>query len=450
MAARQLLSTIQKTKVFCYGLNEISKLRSMKHHDHVSSRYFSSKRRSQTEILKSALNNYDDLQLAPLQIKNCNIGVSFSEARLEHELYSCTGNDIVLCESFSNVFKEGFNALHQSIDKVGVGFFDSPTVDNIGTEDYMYYQALSALRQFLSEIDYHEKCLKQKEPFGDAFDKQNEAYVATLLTNHLLSRLVYGNRYLISNKFSVQPPKCPCLKPLECSSLINCGQTGLGCEDIWYGHPDIVLVPPNFSNIPLWFFEDDIEAQMQDDDDLSTKDLLQENDGSIDISELKLKMVLEKCAEQILSQAITFSFYEANRDSPGGRERHTLIPSLVLTPHHYLVVMYDYENDILLSSDHQISPLWDETGLKFNLSAILQIWMVLNHSYLKPKLSSVFQKDFAFTCEIHRIFKELQVFDKTKQITYRPSFRQENKHVKDKKPFMLYSDYKKSFNRCHA
>ncbi|XP_076079770.1 uncharacterized protein LOC143049889 [Mytilus galloprovincialis] len=443
MAARQLLYTIQKTKVFFYGLNEISMLRSMKHHDHVSTRYFSSKRRSQTEILKSALDNYEDLQLAPLKIKNCNIGVSFSEACLEHEVYSCTGNDIILCESFSNVFKEGFNALHQSIDKVGVGFFDTPNIDN-GTEDDMYYYALSALRQFLTEIDYHEKCLKQKEPFGDAFDKQNEAYVATLLTNHLLSRLVYGNRYLISNSYLVQPLKCPCLKPLECSSLKNCGQTGLGCEDIWYGHPDIVLVPPNFSNIPLCFFEDDIEAQMQEDDDMLTKDLLQENYGSIDISELKLKMVLEKRAEQILSQAITFSFCESNRDSSGGRECHTLIPSIVLTPHHYLVVMYDYEHDILLSNGHQISPLWDETGVKFNFSAVLQIWMVLNHSYFKPKLSSEFQKDFAFTCEIHRIFKELQVFDKTKQITYRPSFRQENKHLKDKKPFMLYSDYKKT------
>ncbi|CAC5425033.1 AP3M [Mytilus coruscus] len=128
------------------------------------------------------------------------------------------------------------------------------------------------------------------------------------------------------------------------------------CEDIWYGHPDIVLVPPIFSNIPLWFFEDDIEAQMQEDDDLLRKDLLQEDNRSINISELKLKMVLEKCAEQILSQAITFSFCEANSDYSGGRERHTLIPSIVLTPHHYLVVMYDYENDILLSSGyHQIS-----------------------------------------------------------------------------------------------
>ncbi|XP_052090156.1 uncharacterized protein LOC127726722 [Mytilus californianus] len=444
MAAWQLLHTVKKTKVFFYGLlNEISKLRSMKH---VSSRYFSSKRRSQTDILKSALNNYKDLQLAPLMIKNCKIGVSFSEAHLEHEVYSCKGNDVVLCENFSNVFEEGFNVLHQSIDKVGVGFFDAPTEGN-GTEDYMYYYALSALRDFLTEMDYHEKCLKHKEPFGDAFDKQKEAYVAALLTNHLLSRLVYGNRYLISNDYAVQPPKCPCLKPLECASLINYGQTGLGCEDIWYGHPDIVLVPPNFSNIPLWFFEDDVEAQMQEDDDLLTKDLLQQNNKSIDISEIKLNMVFEKCAEQILSQAITFSFCEANTDSSGERERHTLIPSIVLTPHHYLVVMYDYENDILLSSDHQISPLWDETGVKFNLSAVLQIWLVLNHSYFKPKLSTEFQKDFAFKCEIHRILKELQVFDKTKQITYRPSFRQENKRLKAKKPFMLYSDFKKSFKK---
>ncbi|CAC5422345.1 unnamed protein product [Mytilus coruscus] len=127
------------------------------------------------------------------------------------------------------------------VDKVDVGFFDSPTGGN-GTEDFMYYYALSALRDFLTEI---------------------------------------------------------------------------GCDDIWYGHPDIVLVPPNFTNIPLWFFEDDVEAQMQEDDDFVTKDLLQQNNRSTDICEIKL--VFEKCAEQILSQAITFSFYEANTDSSGER-----------------------------------------------------------------------------------------------------------------------------------
>ncbi|XP_061187621.1 uncharacterized protein LOC133195710 [Saccostrea echinata] len=408
----------------------------------LTKRFWSSKPpASLTSLINSALADYKDLQLAPLKIKSCSIGGSFSRAHLEYELITVKdNNDLVLCENFSNIYSQGFSALRQSVGNVGVGFFDSPTGNENG-----YFYALSALRNFLIELDHHEMCLKQRNPYGDAFDKQTEVVVAVLLTNHLLSRLVYGNRYLISNDYKGRPVKCPCLKPLDCASLINYGQTGLGCEEIWYGHPDIVLVPPRFSYIPLCFIGDDPEDELQEDEGILTKDCLQENCRSTDICEVKgAKLIFEKCAEQILSQAITFSFCEANAAYADGKGLFspTLVPSLVLTPLHYYIVMYDYENDILLSSGHQPASLWDESGVRFNLSAILQIWMVLNHCFFGPKLNDTLLKDFSQSCNFHKILKELQVFDKTKDISYSPSFRQkETSKAKTKKHFMLYSEY---------
>ncbi|XP_062583228.1 uncharacterized protein LOC134244999 [Saccostrea cucullata] len=283
-------------------------------------------------------------------------------------------------------------------------------------------------------------CLKQRHPYGDAFDRQSEVVVAVLLTNHLLSRLVYGNRYLISNDYEGRPNKCPCLKPLDCASLINYGQTGLGCEEIWYGHPDIVLVPSRFSYVPLCFIGDDPEDELQEDEEILTKDCLQENYPTDICEDLGAKLIFEKYAEQILSQAITFSFCEANVALTDGEGLcgPTLVPSLVLTPLYYYIVMYDYENDILLSSGHRPTSLWDESGVRFNLSAILQIWMVLNHRFFGPKLNNTLLKDFSQSCNFNKILKELQMFDKTKDISYSPSVRR-----KETKHFMLYSEYMK-------
>lgn len=65
----------------------------------------------------------------------------------------------------------------------------------------------------------------------------------------------------------------------------------------------------------------------------------------------------------------------------------TLIPSLALTPTHYYIVMYDYINDILLSSSQQCWSWWDDSEMKFNMSAVLQMWMVLNYADFVPGLS---------------------------------------------------------------
>ena len=67
-----------------------------------------------------------------------------------------------------------------------------------------------------------------KNPRRNAFDGKKEGELAALLTNHLLSPLVYGNKYLISIDYQKQPSQCPCLNPNICMENISYGQTGLG------------------------------------------------------------------------------------------------------------------------------------------------------------------------------------------------------------------------------
>lgn len=73
---------------------------------------------------------------------------------------------------------------------------------------------------------FHESSLKSSQ--RNAFDGKREGEIAALLSNHLLSCLVYGNKYLISSIYHKQPSQCPCLNPIQCMEHIPYGETGLG------------------------------------------------------------------------------------------------------------------------------------------------------------------------------------------------------------------------------
>lgn len=379
------------------------------------------------ETVKSALNNYTELKLSPLRISNCNLGRSFSKTFLDYEELSNPDDGAHYHVKFSSVFKKGFDCLNKYVDS-NVGFFDTFRLNGVPDDERDHFRALSALRMFLYKLDFHEKCLKN--PKRSAFDGKKEGEIAALLTNHLLSRLVYGNKYIISNDYQKQPSQCPCLNPNLCMEYISYGQTGLGYEELWYGHPDIVLIPdeqPDY--IPLSFYEEFPSDELDDENMAQERDILKRNDRSTEMCEIKPKNThFNKCAEQILSQAITFAFYQGNvMNNKGIPPVSTLIPSLVLTPAHCYIVMYDYVNDILLSSNLQSCSLWDESDMKLNLTAVLQIWMVLNHMDFVPALSKRAEHVLVGSCNFHNILQNLHLFEKTKNISHKSTFRSPRK-----------------------
>ena len=194
--------------------------------------------------------------------------------------------------------------------------------------------------------------------------------------------------------------------------LLNIYIVFTGHNDVWYGRPDVLLFPKQTENaymVPLWY--------------INTQD--EENEEMEDIHSLEMKRhsKFEKYASQVLSQAIIFAFYQSNLLEERRIEPlSTLVPSLVITPDQYYIIMYDYKRDILLSNEYQVSSLWEDNGL--NLSAILDIWMVLNYKDFTPHLKSSVAQGLDGSSNFHGILKSRNIFDETKRIRmlrYTPS-----------------------------
>lgn len=375
------------------------------------------------KTLQSSLDNYTDLKLFPQRISNCGFGRSFTNTFVDYE--DCVGpNENALFHvQFSSVFRRGFDCLQKYL-KNDVGFFDNFHLDGVPNDERDHFQALTALRIFLEKLAFHERSLKTTQ--RNAFDGKKEGEIAALLSNHLLSCLVYWNKYLISNTYQKQPSQCPCLNPIQCMEHIPYGKTGLGYEELWYGHPGIVLIPQDPSDyIPILVYED----FPNDDDDGQERNVRQNNENSTEKCDIESEnMHFDKCAEQIFSQAITFAFHQANfMNDSCIQPVSTLIPSLALTPTHYYIVMYDFFNDILLSSSHQCCSWWDDSEMKFNMLAVLQMWMVLNYVHFVPGLSQRAGHILAGSGDFHNILKNKHLFQKTKHISSKSIFKSPQK-----------------------
>lgn len=190
----------------------------------------------------------------------------------------------------------------------------------------------------------------------------------------------------------------------------------IGHAHIWYGRPDVVVMPKQKNNgymVPLWYINE-LEQEEEEEDEMKDMHPL----------EIKVQSKFKHFASQVLSQAIIFAFYQSNvMKKRGITPLTTLLPSLVLTPSHYYIIMYDYKNDILLSSGHQDSSLWDDTeDFRFNLSAILHIWMVLNYNDFVPTLDPEVIHDFARSSNIHNILESQNLLGETEKISRKNSF----------------------------
>lgn len=202
----------------------------------------------------------------------------------------------------------------------------------------------------------------------------------------------------------------------------------VGHGELWYGHPGIVLIPedpPDY--IPIMVYE---EFPNEDDDGVGQEsNVKQNNENSTEKFDFESEdMHFDKCAEQIFSQAITVAFHRGNvMNDSCIQPVSTLIPSLVLTPSKYYIVMYDYMNDILLSSSHQCCSWWDDSDLKFNMSAVLQMWMVLNYVDFVPGLSQTAEHVLAGSGNFHNILRSKHLFQKTKHISRKSIFNSPQK-----------------------
>lgn len=356
-------------------------------------RKFSSKQvgRNVLKLINEGLDQKDDMKFLPLHLEKCLFKQSFSSAVMkldkfcvdENGIYQTldyVGSTITPVVSFQSFFERGYSLLRRFVTE-GVN-----EDDDEGTR-----LALLSLLQFLTRKDYHESCLKSQNtdrPYEKL--KASEAYSAVLLTIHLLSQLVTGNDYIISSDYSFKPFFCPCSK--DCGKRVNYGPTGLGFEELWYGHPDIVLLSSS-SNVVFCErmpAEDSIELEVSEEctmiEEIEKSEIIEEKVNSRRHSD-----------QEIVSQTITSSIYQFNKSNL------TLVPSLLLTPSSFSILCYDPVNDVLLRS-RQTGSLWNtENAYEFNMSAILKIWMVVNHAIFKPSINENHLKLLRNSSNFHKL-----------------------------------------------
>ncbi|XP_063425033.1 uncharacterized protein LOC134708438 isoform X2 [Mytilus trossulus] len=337
----------------------------------------------ETNEIESFLTDYTDLEFRPLHLKSCIFGESFTNARIDHDEFyftdSSTGKEIVPTIELKTLFHHGV----EKLETIVRGEFNI-CLKNKENQDFC--SSVLALLSFIRNIRNHEMALKDKYEGSTVLDDK-ECSVAALLTNHLLSPLVPGPDYIIDNQYQDKPTYCPCWSR-SCRRTINYGRTSLGNSKMWYGYPDVVVFPNTV------MVEQDFEQEEEEKEDVYN---LQNEKRAFERCELETNQNLnilrkkERIASEIISQTITASLYTSAlriRKPELGIPDISLIPSLLLTSSTYCIYMYDSKHDILLTSGPNPTYLWNNSGVgyRFNKSAIMHIWMALNHFQLLPSI----------------------------------------------------------------
>lgn len=123
--------------------------------------------------------------------------------------------------------------------------------------------------------------------------------------------------------------------------------------------------------------------------------------------------------QQIVSQTITSSIFQFNKSNL------TLVPSLLLTPSSFSIFCYDPVNDVLLRS-RQTGSLWNtENAYEFNMSAILKIWMVVNHAIFKPSINENHLKLLRNSSNFHNLLaaEGLSMKEMSEKIQFKSHFK---------------------------
>lgn len=105
---------------------------------------------------------------------------------------------------------------------------------------------------------------------------------------------------------------------------------------------------------------------------------------------------------QLSKQAISLSLCKQNRmlnNSQNYIGQPTIFPLCAMTKDLYEIMLYDAENDYLLRS---LSPmyLFDEDMLSLSISAVIDLWFIINHSLFCTKQTDETTNELRGTCNL--------------------------------------------------
>ncbi|XP_063424263.1 uncharacterized protein LOC134707987 [Mytilus trossulus] len=266
----------------------------------------------------------------------------------------------------SNVYRKGYEALQQYV--------------NGEVLDQEVIPAFTALERFYNNKEIHERSLQKLKNV-----KLSGSEVTIVMTNHLLSQLIYHPTNYLIDENSLEKPagECPC----ECGSQIHYGNTNIGSHQLFYGPTDIIIFSSakntiwnNSENSSLfkimggekeWRLEKDIEDDKeQSQDELDTLELNIETEFT------------ENQVNQICKQAIAVSLWKHKKrlNSVNDASGHSMIPVCLLNKTRYMMTLYNAEYDYLLRMENKGLPIFqNEDFNELNFSAVIDLWMMIHH-----------------------------------------------------------------------
>ncbi|XP_063403076.1 uncharacterized protein LOC134687047 [Mytilus trossulus] len=335
------------------------------------------------KIMKNSLDGYRDIWFMPLRLKDFILGTNFTHAYLDVDQYfrnsqTITNNDTCprsvkpYLIPFKSLFHSGFDALQKKIDKRHI---DSSLLS---------YATETLVSGFLYRKDYHESRLQA------VLRLQNQGHISVIMVNHLFSRLTanFGRNHFVTNKKTskLDLVTCPCSR--NCGEEIIYDNIGIGSECLWYGSPDIMMLPyGGVCGIVVPEDSEDNELMLESYNlDTNLKTFIENGDTS--------SLRGENTVQRIISMAITFSMYQ-KVSKPALKLEQTqsafMVPIIAANARHFDIYLYDSKNDILLRNNGPPIPLWEDDTIrknpaKLNLSSVLQLWMTINYLSMQLQL----------------------------------------------------------------
>ncbi|CAC5407031.1 unnamed protein product [Mytilus coruscus] len=251
----------------------------------------------------------------------------------------------------------------------------------------MYKLKLVCKKQpIISISDYHESCLQA------VLRLQNKGHISVIMANHLFSRLTanFGRNHFVTNEKRSQLDliTCPCSR--NCGEEIIYDNIGIGSEYLWYGCPDIMMLP--YGGVCGIVVPEDSTSEdnefMVESSNIGTN--LKTFVGNRDTSSLRG----ENTVQRIISMAITFSMFQKVSKPTLNLEQTqsaSMVPIIAANARHFDIYLYNSKNDILLRNNGPPIPLWNDETIrkipaKLHLSSVLQLWMTINYLSVQPQL----------------------------------------------------------------
>lgn len=114
--------------------------------------------------------------------------------------------------------------------------------------------------------------------------------------------------------------------------------------------------------------------------------------------------------KQVVAQAITFAYYQKKIQKTNKLPKTSLIPTVAACKDGFDIYLYDFDNDVLLRNIGPPIPFYTKSTNKLSTSALLQLWMVINHTFFSPYLDVCVLNHLKNSCELGKFADDTDYF----------------------------------------